>query len=69
MHELAYLLGLTSPDSGPYLFWSGVGGRIVISTGFIAVWWRHHRCQAPRCRRPGHVYRGSIACRRHRPLD
>jgi hypothetical protein len=69
MHELAYFLGLNDPNGWPYLFWSGIGGRIVFPFAILLGWWRHHECHTPGCHRPGHVYRGSIACRRHRPLD
>lgn len=66
MHGLWYYLGLTDASGWPYLWWSGIGGRVAIPAAVIAGWWRHHNCHTPGCWRPGHMYAGEIACRHHR---
>lgn len=44
MHELAYWLGLTSPDSLPYLLWSGIGSDMakLLIVGSLVKAIRHH---------------------------
>jgi hypothetical protein len=45
-HSIAYWLGLTAPDSAPYLFWSGFGGcirDIVVVVVLVRMWERRRR--------------------------
>lgn len=49
LHWLLWLAGLTSPNSGPYLFWSGIGAdalRLLVVGGLVRVTHlsvKHHR--------------------------
>ena len=48
MRWLAYWLGLHDANSGPYLFWSGIGGCVRDFGAFVVlpvVMWKHHSKQ------------------------
>jgi hypothetical protein len=70
---VAHFLGLDSPESPWYLFWSGAGsdaGRLLMLWFFIHVY-RDHVCYKPGCLRWGFTVPGHEpplrACRRHWP--
>ncbi len=64
---LYHIAGLS--NSGPwYAFWSGFGSDVSeLSLLFLPfIYFRHHRCHAPRCVRIGHPNDiGVVVCRRH----
>lgn len=52
LHGLLYWLGLTSPASAPYLFWSGFAGGVSLFGGALMFCLRH-TCHVPMCFRIG----------------
>ena len=66
-HAVRYWLGLTDPAGGPYLWWSGFGGRVALGGALILTYLRHHNCHTSGCWRFGHADEtGTVVCRRHR---
>jgi hypothetical protein len=69
---IAHLLGLDSPNSPWYLWWSGAGAEVprLLGLWFLLHVYRQHVCYKPGCLRWGYPVPGQEplrSCRKHWP--